>query len=625
MILQGVTSIIKQASGNVFFYGSGALLLESICKTKELRREVIAGVPSNTLQFTFSDAAPSNIEFEVNYITYIEYAPGYYQEWPNLGPTPEPSDLIQKLDEVYSYLSQYVFQCCCDDGMGTSPFPYPSNTYANWLIALNAGVLPKGLWIEVTEIPSQPGAIFAMFCTEDNQIALGGFGQFLNADWQNVGDYSGVFDLTGVVFTTNKGQWYSGFEYITIDYTNLMGGTFAVGDTVTDTTTTATGTVISDDGVSQMVIEWTSYGTAFGVANTIDNGSGVTADITAITYGATTGDVAIWNGLHYQVIDESLIDGTDPATNTSAYTLLPITTANMGYILEQDEIEFDFVPDWLQLRSDNRGNRYAYSQETDTTEFSLGFTAINQFQWGRDATFANLIEESNINSLNSVGEMTRSTFMNVSTFTGNTQMFSVGGFFFSSGSLNNTIINAVLSVFRLHNSGILNCQFDQVVTGFNFTNASLENKIFTATNVSWLLNGVNLSFSETISSNLGGISIQGGLSTYPQTIDITGLTTLDLSTVEQAGIYTITSSNATETIDTITGFPTLFPITLKPDTGLDVTITFTPFASLANNDEIVGATASLILYGDRGDFLTLKADTLSGFSVTRQINASSIA
>src|ERR1700749_2642530 len=76
---------------------------------------------------------------------------------------------------------------------------FPQDTYANWSVRLTAGTLPAGKWIRITD---RADLGTDLFCTSTNQFSLQGDGGFLNADFQNVGDYSGVPG-----FVTNLGIW----------------------------------------------------------------------------------------------------------------------------------------------------------------------------------------------------------------------------------------------------------------------------------------------------------------------------------------------------------------------------------------------------------------------------------
>lgn len=553
--LLNVAEIVKKPSGLVFIYDTQGRLLQTPRAVKEIRRFYTNGLEWSIV-FTFDDQQRNDVSFEVNYITLLQYAPAKFQTYTALGATYSSADYQARFESVYAYLADYIFIGCCDTDPDTpSPFPYPSATYAEWLVTLNADLLPKGLWIEVTDIPSQPSAIFSLFCTETNEIALGGFGQFLNADWQNVGDYTGVFALTGIAFTANIGQWYVGLEGTAVD-----------------------------------------------------------------------GDVVIYNCLHYQVIDAAAFAGTAPDVTPLAYTLLPKATANMGYIKEVDEIEFDFVPDWLQYRADKRGNTYRYSQSIDVI-FAIGYTAIDLFQWGRDAVYSNPIDEALVSILNIVGTFNRNQVSTTARVEGNTinqgVLFEVNKIDVAANVSNNVMAGDIGN-----NAFLASSEFsgNTLSTGgfvFNTmqTSSGISNKNFAA-NFQESVVALDQLFTETISTIIEKTTHQGGLSNQQRDLDITGLTTVDIGTnAELVGIYNLTSGNATETVNLITNYPTLFPFTLKPAAGLILTVTFTAVASVAANGEIISSTAFLALNGDNDDEITLNATTSGAFNVLEVVGA----
>lgn len=83
------------------------------------------------------------------------------------------------------------------------------------------------------------------------------------------------------------------------------------------------------------------------------------------------GDIVFWDGIMYQVIDDSLFDTNNPNLNASAYEALTKNITN-GYVLEVDAIIYDFVNDIILERADKRGNVIRSND------------AINFFQWGND-------------------------------------------------------------------------------------------------------------------------------------------------------------------------------------------------------------------------------------------------
>lgn len=131
----------------------------------------------------------------------------------------------------------------------------------------------------------------------------------LNIDATGItADINGLrqFALTGPSFTgsgvdnlTPSSAFYSGPATSTytvtitaadvqfIGYGTLTGGTFSVGDTITQTTgagTGSTGTILRDDGAGNMYLEnVVVVGAGFQNTETLDNGLGVTAPQTAVS------------------------------------------------------------------------------------------------------------------------------------------------------------------------------------------------------------------------------------------------------------------------------------------------------------------------------------------------------
>lgn len=86
-------------------------------------------------------------------------------------------------------------------------------------------------------------------------------------------------------------------------------------------------------------------------------------------------DIAFWDGIMYQVIDDTLFDTNSPDANASAYEALT-KNVNNGYILDVDAIIYNFEDDKILERSDKRGNKIS------------GYAQI-EFQWGNNLCYSN--------------------------------------------------------------------------------------------------------------------------------------------------------------------------------------------------------------------------------------------
>lgn len=341
--------------------------------------------------------------------------------------------------------------------------------------------------------------------TSTNSLSLQGSGGFLNPDFQDIGDYSGVSAVTGIAKGTNQKVWFDGNE---------------------------------------------------------------------VTYA--NGDIVFWNGLHYQVTNDATFDGNDPETNNSAYTTLAKTDANVGYISSWDFVEFSFEVSnpiaAIIVREDNLRNRVV--------------TSWFNFQWGNELVRENVFETGIVGAvtiINQRGTVQWNTINNSSSLTLTND--------FEATFLGNTLTERV--DITLGNS-----------SGNNITNCTFGG----AQNIFLPDEEANKKTSVT------------GFSNFECTVDVTGLTTLDITAANNyCGIINLTGG-ATEGINEITNFPTQFPFTLNFPTITAFTITGASTA-IITDDQIALPTATFIGNGTNGDFITLQSGTINSAVVTKQINS----
>jgi hypothetical protein len=166
---------------------------------------------------------------------------------------------------------------------------------------------------------------------------------------------------------------------------------------------------------------------------------------------------------------------------------------------------------------------------------------------------------------------------------------------------------------------ITNCTFQNVNLTFPYGTTSASD--FSACSIH-LPKFLQLSVRETGFSYIG-CSIDASGSTFEDFIDITGNTTLylDANGVSDIyGIFTLNSSNSSETIDKIQGYSFIpsdapFHLIIRPANGLQLNITVAPAAS-ATSDDIIGNNAtSFILYGSNGDYMVVKRINLQSAGV----------
>lgn len=481
--------------------------------------------------------------------------------------------------------------------------------------------------------------------TSTTSFSLQGSGGFLNPDFQDVGNYSGVAGLTGISYIATQRVWLAGNEG-----------------------------------------------------------------------GYAQGDVCFWNGLHYQLISSADIDGTDPATNTIAYQVLPKAVANVGYITEWDSLEFDFSNDWLQYRSDKLGNKITYTFWADSNPDGqgLGYSVIYNFQWGNEKWTDNVSNNGFINQQNFLGsisnnqlnlysaiQLNASSSINSSIIGNILQNANIQSNIINGGLIANNVINSngisrntlsdtIAISENICNSGGINdnicdgnilgnnIEYSGLInsntigsTGF-ISNNSLFNGAFISANIlgvgsyiqqnilgfgqnvdqntlndganllknrflnnqdfSFNILNANVNFYENIVENFitlvtfatdqVRLTTTSEFSNFECTIDISGVTTLDIITKNSnyCGIINLTSSNATENINTITNFPQRFPYTLQPEVGLALTVTGSAAATIAAN-KIALPSATFVGNGTNGDFIQLQAATINSNSVSKQINS----
>ena len=133
-------------------------------------------------------------------------------------------------------------------------------------------------------------------------------------------------------------------------------------------------------------------------------------------------------------------------------------------------------------------------------------------------------------------------------------------------------------------------------------------------------NGFTVAIPET--SSFRGELLERGKNTFSTSIDITGLTTLDMATHTWAGKILLTSSNASESIDKISNAIDSWPFLFVPEDGLDVTFVATPVASCAPDDIVLEVDTDVNLVGRTliSDNLILQLEN----SVLRQVAGSII-
>lgn len=244
-----------------------------------------------------------------------------------------------------------------------------------------------GTFYKITDAAGTDDGLVIQAISE-TQLALSGHGTFLNPDFQDIGDYSDMALPKGV----NHRVWYLGLEDVgdadfnhtaptnTGNYTpGFYPGTDMIAVTGVAAGVVADVTVNGFGKVSSVVI--TNFGAGYAVGDSLRPdlvlASGESVSTITILPEAVDGDIVFWDGVHYQVVDSSQFDGTDPSVNTDAYTG-HAKRILYGYIPEVDFVTYDFDNNVIMYRLDKRSNSIM------NTLSGMGTDAIPSFQWGND-------------------------------------------------------------------------------------------------------------------------------------------------------------------------------------------------------------------------------------------------
>ena len=208
------------------------------------------------------------------------------------------TDRVMMISEFSEMFNELVPSIVIDDII--------SKTYTEISTLIINNELVQGAFYNITDRCDSGLIIQAI---NGNKLSINGVGLFLNPDFQDVGDYSGLLIPKG----NNKGVWF-------------LAGQSGVGAFAND-------------------------------------------------------DIVFWNGIMYQVTDDSQFDTNSPDINTDAYSPLSKSVTN-GYILEPDTVTYNFDIDVILSRKDKRGNIV----ENDYT--------VNLFQWGNDYVSYNKVSSN---------------------------------------------------------------------------------------------------------------------------------------------------------------------------------------------------------------------------------------
>ena len=280
-----------------------------------------------------------------------------------------------------------------------------------------AGTLSKGreYFINDPELFLNRGYQIMVRAAEINRLAIQASINSLVPDFQDIGDYTGVVGFVANLgmFTDTKG---------TLNYDNLAGGPFTVGETITGGTSGATAEVVDDTDPTLTLRQ--IAGTFLDDEAITGGTSAATADVngvTTFTFNPLTGNVVVWDGRHFRKKTDTPTSA-EPDTDGTNYELLPYSLTN-GYILDTDAIYID-----LSVKFDTG---FSASSQYDVFIKKRGDKRDNMvyapllFQWGNDVVSGNIVYPGSVlDCLNNLQEIENNQIIN-STVTANMQDFDL--------------------------------------------------------------------------------------------------------------------------------------------------------------------------------------------------------
>lgn len=302
----------------------------------------------------------------------------------------------------------------------------PINITRTAAIALTvAGTVKNGQTYNIANATGFDRGVIVTGMPYGKSFSIEGNGGFLNPDHQNVGVYTGVFNRTGIAYITNRGVWNESVETATITITPVSGVDPVVGDALV---CNGLGAGIPYKVIQvidpTMIVIKRPIGSLIVAApfDALVHYTGGTATLVSVTPNLNAGDVVIWDGKHYQCLnnDTYQLAHDNPTIDVGSYALLEKAWANVGYIETWDIVEYDIVNDWLQYRQDTLGNQIRCSNSTNAQFFYLDHSPVVDFKWGMITCINNKVNEGWFPIINSIsGDIFNNTFDLGSVFANN--------------------------------------------------------------------------------------------------------------------------------------------------------------------------------------------------------------
>jgi len=381
------------------------------------------------------------------------------------------------------------------------------------LISSNALVPGSTYIISGVDVPLYGGTTVILKAATTNELELAGHGIFYNPKYLNS------------QATPNNGYGiYNSYMFPTI--TNVVGGAFSNGDTIT-ADNGATATFVALNVLIFLTGDWS-------LATTIDNGLGVTADITgAVSPSYTIGQDAIWGGKHWTNLTGNVGSFVDKHT-LDAVNWQEVPFNSTDYNVEIDVIHYDYIHDMIIRRKDRwdndvDGNFQVFYEFASPDVFVFGFgNPIKDFQWGNGnedfntidynsiGVQSNYVKDSYLECINFIGSylwhntLTQRSYMynnitDVNSSISNNTLTSNGRIY------DNTLANSSINNILTNNSSIYNNILSNSGIGDNtLTAASIDSNILT---IGGILNNT------LTSSNISNNTLTSSSSIYNNTLD----------------------------------------------------------------------------------------------------------
>lgn len=174
----------------------------------------------------------------------------------------------------------------------------------------------------------------------------------------------------------------------------------------------------------------------------------------------------------------------------------------------------------------------------------------------------------------------------------------------SGGATTNVIVTQASTLDVESNAGSVSNWF--VGSGANVTATLNSTK-----SADYIRVDVPITFALDPTLNYANRTVEHGYSNFEHTASITSVSTIALR--PETGIYRLTSSNATETLATLTTPSSYFPYRLYPESGLTLTASH---GTSTNQPRCKGAS-SAVLNGSNGDWVEFDASSGQSFETNR--------